>query len=81
MHLLLQDVVLFEAIISDLFPDMMLTSSEDQQLAAALSTACQQVGLQAVPGFISKAMQLHDTLEARFGTMLVGPAGECCGSM
>lgn len=76
LHLyVLQDIVLFEAIISDLFPDTDMPNQEDQQLSMALQTACRACGLQPETAFIGKAQQLHDTLGVRFGVMLVGPAG------
>lgn len=73
---LLQDIALFEAIISDLFPDTQLPTLEDTQLLDALTAACWGCGLQPEDSFVSKALQLHDTLGVRFGVMLVGPAGE-----
>lgn len=72
----LQDIILFEAILSDLFPYTQLTQPDQQQLTAALHSACGQLGLQPGPAFVAKAAQLHDTLGVRFGVMLVGPAGE-----
>jgi dynein heavy chain len=73
---LLQDIALFEAIISDLFPDTQMPTLEDTQLLDALTAACWGCGLQPEDSFVSKALQLHDTLGVRFGVMLVGPAGE-----
>jgi hypothetical protein len=71
----MQDIVLFEALISDLFPDTRLPSAADPQLRQALTGACWAAGLQPEQAFLSKALQLHDTLGVRFGVMLVGPAG------
>ncbi|WIA37814.1 hypothetical protein OEZ86_014676 [Tetradesmus obliquus] len=73
--LLSEDIILFEAILSDLFPYTQLTQPDQQQLTAALHSACGQLGLQPGPAFVAKAAQLHDTLGVRFGVMLVGPAG------
>lgn len=67
--------MLFEAILSDLFPETQLPSPSQQQVVAALNDACCQLGLQPVEPFVGKAVQLHDTLGVRFGVMLVGPAG------
>jgi dynein heavy chain len=77
----LQDIILFEAILSDLFPDTQLTQPDQQQLTAALHSACSQLGLQLGAPFLGKAAQLHDTLGVRFGVMLVGSAGEGCRMM
>jgi hypothetical protein len=73
----LQDIVLFESLISDLFPDTQVPDAEAQQLSDALTAACWDCGLQPAQAFLSKALQLHDTLGVRFGVMLVGPAGGC----
>lgn len=32
-------------------------------------------GLQQPPAFVSKVVQLYDTMNVRFGVMLVGPTG------
>jgi len=72
---MLQDVVLFEAIILDLFPDVQLPSPIRQDLTASVQAACRGLGLQPADSFVSKVLQLHDTLEVRFGVMLVGLAG------
>jgi dynein heavy chain len=72
---ILQDIAVFEAIISDLFPDTQLPEPDNLQLTAALTAACWESGLQPEPAFIRKALQLHYTLGVRFGVMLVGPAG------
>lgn len=82
----LQDIVLFDSIISDLFPDTQLPKGNSQQLSDALAAACWECGLQPQQAFLGKVLQLHDTLEVRFGVMLVGPAGgwgaerQQCGS-
>lgn len=73
-----QDTVLFEAIISDLFPNTQPMEPDQQLLTTALADACEVIGLQPVPHLIDKAKQLHDTLGVRFGVMLVGPAGRDC---
>lgn len=71
-----QDIVLFEALLSDLFPDTQPPPSGDEQLQTALEAACRASGLQPEPAFVGKALQLSDTLGVRFGVMLIGPAGE-----
>lgn len=70
-----QDAVLFDAIVSDLFPGMVVDAVDQEELKSALSCCCQKAGLQPAPAFVHKAVQLHETLTARFGVMLVGPAG------
>lgn len=70
-----QDIMLFEALLSDLFPGCDAHPPEQQALLDALHVACRDCGLQPEPGFVRKAVQLHDTLGVRFGVMVVGPAG------
>jgi dynein heavy chain len=77
----LQDIILFEAILADLFPGTQLSQPDQQQLTTALHSACGQLGLQPEAPFLAKAAQLHDTLGVRFGVMLVGPAGEGRGTV
>jgi hypothetical protein len=59
-----------------LFGCLYMCMHDQQQLTAALHSACSQLGLQPRAPFLGKAAQLHDTLGVRFGVMLVGPAGE-----
>lgn len=75
----LQDIILFEAILSDLFPTTQLPTPDQQEFTAALADSCKALGLQPGDQFVGKAMQLHDTLGVRFGVMLVGPAGMMTG--
>lgn len=44
-------------------------------LEAAAHVAIKAAGLQVVPAFVLKIAQLFDTLNVRFGVMLVGPSG------
>lgn len=71
-----QDALLFEAIISDLFPATQPPVEQSVELRGALSAALASRGLQAPEGLLSKAVQLRETLGVRFGVMLVGQAGE-----
>ena len=71
-----QDAVLFEAIIGDLFPDLSLAAVDHGLLERALISSCQAAQLQGNPSFIHKAVQLHETMVLRFGSMLVGPSGK-----
>ncbi|PNH01407.1 Dynein heavy chain 6, axonemal [Tetrabaena socialis] len=41
------------------------------ELQDALREACEALGLQAAPAFVSKAVQLWETFNVRFGAMLV----------
>jgi hypothetical protein len=70
-----QDAVLFEAIITDLFPAAPRAAEGARTLRAALARALEAAGQQPAEATVSKAVQLHETLEVRFGVMLIGPAG------
>lgn len=69
------DILLFEGIISDLFPGTELPVTDYGKLVEALTTAVTSVSLQPVPAFIEKCLQLYDITTLRHGLMLVGPAG------
>ncbi|KAF8058456.1 DNAH6 [Scenedesmus sp. PABB004] len=73
--LLSEDAALFEAILGDLFPGAQPPRRDQAGLRAALAGAAGALGLQAHPALLGKAVELHDTLGARFGVMLVGPPG------
>eukprot|EP00198_Chlamydomonas_reinhardtii_P006936 XP_001696272.1 dynein heavy chain 3 [Chlamydomonas reinhardtii] len=70
-----EDARLFDAIVCDLFPGTDLPEQRNEELHGALVAACGVLGLQPVPPFVSKAIQLWDTFHVRFGAMLVGPPG------
>jgi dynein heavy chain len=44
-------------------------------LEVAIQNVITTLGLQMVPRFTTKVVQLHDTFNVRFGVMLVGPTG------
>jgi hypothetical protein len=67
--------VLFEAILSDLFPGQELSSQDLQAVPVAVRAVCADLGLQPVASFVDKVLQLNATVEVRFGVMLIGPAG------
>jgi dynein heavy chain, axonemal len=69
------DILLFEGIISDLFPGITLPSSDYGAVTQALTTAIVGAQQQPVPAFVHKCLQLYDITTLRHGLMLVGPAG------
>src|SRR5690348_7657542 len=69
------DLPLFNAIISDLFPGIKLSSLSYDDLSSAIVAALKEKSLQHVPGQIEKIIQLYETLKTRHGVMLVGPSG------
>ena len=72
---LAQDLPLFDGIISDLFPGIDRPDIDYGALLQALKLSCEQCGLQPVPFFLGKNIQLYETLVVRHGLMVVGPTG------
>ncbi|KAL0488326.1 dynein heavy chain [Acrasis kona] len=71
-----EDVSLFEAIVSDLFPNVCVPKQDYGELMIMLEKKItQEFNLQIVPCFVNKIIQLYDTLIVRHGVMLVGPTG------
>ena len=69
------DMILFEGILSDLFPGVELSHTPEPSLVRALEEQCEKHGLQSVPAFVEKCLQLYDSTVVRHGLMLVGPSG------
>lgn len=67
------DVPLFNAIVSDLFPEAKIPKSENPELEAEVLEVIDNRKLQPTPNFITKVLQFYETLKVRFGVMLVGP--------
>ena len=72
---LADDLPLFAAIVQDLFPGVEIPSNDYGELQVALEEEVLKAGLQKVPKFISKVIQMFDIFNIRFGATLVGPAG------
>jgi dynein heavy chain len=73
---LAEDLPLFHAIVSDLYPTVKIfASSEFAGLEKAAGKELVRLGLQPEPAFVGKVVELQQTLRVRFGVMLVGPAG------
>lgn len=75
------DIPLFQAIIQDLFPGVVIPTQDYGDLEKAIRTSIDLQGLQQVGSFVTKTIQLFETFNVRFGVMLVGPTGAgktCC---
>eukprot|EP01107_Rhizomastix_libera_P003543 TRINITY_DN1618_c0_g1_i1.p1 TRINITY_DN1618_c0_g1~~TRINITY_DN1618_c0_g1_i1.p1 ORF type:complete len:3854 (-),score=1122.51 TRINITY_DN1618_c0_g1_i1:31-10566(-) len=70
-----EDISLFLAILSDLFPGAEVPDQTAGVLQPALEEELKESGLQPIPLHISKALQLYDTKKTRHGTMVVGKSG------
>ena len=70
-----QDLPLFKGIISDLFPGKSRPDIDYGQLLTCIKLSAESMGLQLVPFFMQKTVQLYETIVVRHGLMLVGPTG------
>ena len=69
---LAEDLPIFFAIILDLFPGVTVPNVDYGELQDAIESRLSSNGLQRVPAFISKIIQLFETLQVRHGVMVVG---------
>nr|XP_050848639.1 dynein axonemal heavy chain 6 [Vespula vulgaris] len=69
------DANLFEGIISDLFPAVIIPEEDYGIFEEIAITILIEDGLQSEKCTIKKAIQLHETMIVRHGVMLVGPTG------
>ena len=72
---LADDLPLFAAIVQDLFPGTEIPENDYGELKVALEEEIVKAGLQKVPKFIGKVIQMFDIFNIRFGATIVGPAG------
>ena len=70
----INDIPLFNSITSDLFPGTEVKEREYGSLIKNLKESCLENNLQPGDKFISKCIQLFDTIMVRHGLMLVGEA-------
>jgi len=69
------DLPLFDGIIGDLYPGLVVPPVDYGQLQSASEEACTRAGLQVIDKFVTKVIELFQTFNVRFGVMTVGPTG------
>ncbi len=75
------DIPLFNGIVGDLFPSVVLPTMDRVYMIKAMRKACYDMGLQPTGPFIKKVTQIYEMLVVRHGFMIVGLpyAGKTCG--
>ncbi|KEP67028.1 UNVERIFIED_CONTAM: dynein heavy chain, n-terminal region 2 protein [Hammondia hammondi] len=66
------DTQLFRDIVSDLFPGIKAASEDNAFLVSRLKQVAKQKHLQPTEAFLTKCIQLWDTIKVRHGLMIVG---------
>uniref|UniRef100_A0A8C5PIE1 AAA+ ATPase domain-containing protein n=1 Tax=Leptobrachium leishanense TaxID=445787 RepID=A0A8C5PIE1_9ANUR len=66
------DIPLFDSIISDLFPEVVLPTSDHGSLDVSIREITEKMNLQPVPCFIKKIIQIYEMMLVRHGFMLIG---------
>uniref|UniRef100_H3ANA7 AAA+ ATPase domain-containing protein n=1 Tax=Latimeria chalumnae TaxID=7897 RepID=H3ANA7_LATCH len=66
------DIPLFDSIISDLFPGVVLPTPDHGHLEISIREIIHRMKLQPVPWFIKKIIQIYEMMLVRHGFMLVG---------
>ncbi|OHT02341.1 Dynein heavy chain family protein [Tritrichomonas foetus] len=72
---LVNDLVLFNDIISDLFPGVKERTLDYTKLIENINIVAKERKLQVFDNFVNKIIQLRETFSVRWGVMLVGPTG------
>ncbi|KAG3085473.1 Dynein heavy chain 1, axonemal [Phytophthora cactorum] len=72
---LAHDIPLFNGIISDLFPGKCRPNLDLGALISVIKLQTHRLNLQPVPYFLTKCIQLYETIVVRHGLMVVGATG------
>ena len=74
-RLVSDDVPVFLALLSDLFPSVDLNRMTDVSLQRTIRQAALDLKLQPEDVFVTRVLQLHDLLQVRHSVFLLGKAG------
>uniref|UniRef100_A0A1B6CU24 AAA+ ATPase domain-containing protein n=1 Tax=Clastoptera arizonana TaxID=38151 RepID=A0A1B6CU24_9HEMI len=69
------DALLFQGILSDLFPGIVLPEEDYGVMERTIQEVMRDQNLQPESSFITKVIQLYETMIVRHGVMTVGPTG------
>ncbi|KAL7707900.1 dynein heavy chain cytosolic putative [Lotmaria passim] len=69
------DAVLFNTLLSDIFPGVPVVEIDYKELRPAIEESVKELKLQVVETQIQKILQLYEALRQRMGVVLVGPSG------
>ena len=69
------DVILFNAIVQDLFPGIEIPKQDTGALLVTIKDCLASAFLRETDEYLLKAIQLYEVLGIRFGVMQVGPTG------
>ena len=69
------DVILFNNLVSDVFPGIDVREIQYKDLRPAIVESIKDLKLQLVEAQVSKILQLYEALNQRMGVVLVGPSG------
>jgi dynein heavy chain len=69
------DVILFNNLMNDLFPNLSKLNKNQESIEKSINFATRELNYQIWPSQTEKIMQLYDQMLVRHGVMLVGPTG------
>nr|XP_026693267.1 cytoplasmic dynein 2 heavy chain 1-like isoform X1 [Ciona intestinalis] len=65
----------FDALVKDVFPNIVFQEMEQESLRAAIDAQCNEMHLDPQDRQKKKILELHEQLQQRMGVVIVGPSG------